>query len=175
VRFFDRWDCGYECDISVAYLPACDTLPVVCVHHNVESERLRRRASIEAIGARRAYLSYQAHLMESVERKWSPRVALNVVVSEADRAALTRIAPTSRFVVVPNGVDLDKFRSCATVGDGVAGFGSLDWFPNRDALEFFVPRSFLISARQSLKFPFGGSAPRQRSSNGRTGSDMASS
>lgn len=41
----------------VAYLPACDGVLVVCVHHNVEVEILRRRASIEATGARRVYPS----------------------------------------------------------------------------------------------------------------------
>jgi hypothetical protein len=75
------------------YLPACRDLPVVCVHHNVESDLLLRRAAIEKVAWRRAYLWYQARLTGQVERRWCPRVSVNVVVSEQDRALLKRLAP----------------------------------------------------------------------------------
>jgi glycosyltransferase involved in cell wall biosynthesis len=119
------------------YLPACDGIPTICVHHNVESDLLRRRAAIEPQRARRAYLNYQARLMERVERTWCERVAVNVAVSDVDRAALERIAPGSRVIVVPNGVDVDEFRPTDETGAGVAFVGGMNWFPNRDALGFF--------------------------------------
>jgi polysaccharide biosynthesis protein PslH len=121
----------------VRYLPLCDGLPTVCVHHNVESDLLRRRASIEAQPVRRAYLKYQAGLMEGVQRTWCGRVALNIAVSAPDRAVLQRIAPQSRVTVIPNGVDVDEFRPADVKGAGIAYVGGMNWFPNRDALEFF--------------------------------------
>lgn len=119
------------------YLPACDGLPVVCVHHNVESDLLRRRAAIERHAWRGAYLRYQADLTEQVERRWCPRLALNVVVSEQDGALLKQIAPQCRLAIVPNGVDVDEFQPDDAKGAGVAFVGGTRWFPNRDALEFF--------------------------------------
>src|SRR5207244_11838927 len=86
------------------YLPACGGIPVVCVHHDVTSMQLRRRADVERRAWRRAYLRHQAKLMEQSEREWCERVALNVVVSEHDRALLEHAAPAARFAVVPNGV-----------------------------------------------------------------------
>ena len=119
------------------YLDLCSGLNVACTHHAVESALLRSRASVEAQRWRGAYLRYQARLMEELERAWCGRVALNVAVSDADGAELTRLAPDSRVVVVPNGVDIDEFRPDETDGDGVAFIGGLHWFPNRDALDFY--------------------------------------
>ena len=120
------------------YLPACRGIPVVCVHHDVTSMQLGRRADVERAAWRRAYLRHQARLMERSEREWCERVAINVVVSEHDRTVLAQIAPAARFAVVPNGVDTEEFQPGIASGDGVAYIGGLTWFPNLDALEFFA-------------------------------------
>jgi glycosyltransferase involved in cell wall biosynthesis len=119
------------------YLELCANLNVACTHHAVESALLRSRAAVEAQPWRGAYLRYQARLMERVEREWCGRVALNVAVSEADGTELSRLAPASRVVVVPNGVDIEEFRPDGRDGSGVAFIGGLHWFPNRDALDFY--------------------------------------
>jgi len=122
------------------YLPACDGLPVICVHHDIESALLRRRAAVERRRWRGAYLRYQARLMSDVERRWCQRVALNVVMSEQDRTLLKRLAPASRIAVVPNGVDLEEFRPASfksAPASGVAYVGGTTPFPNLDALDFF--------------------------------------
>jgi glycosyltransferase involved in cell wall biosynthesis len=157
-----RFDIVHADSLSdlVRYLPICQGIPIVCVHHNVESELLRRRAGVEASRLRRAYLRYQARLLGQVERTWCPRIALNVAVSTADRDALSRIAPGSRVVVVPNGVDVDEFRPAAAKGAGVAFVGGASWFPNRDALEFFTDRilPFLRATKPDVSIRWIGSA-----------------
>jgi len=137
----NRYDLVHVDSLDLAaYLPACGNLPVVCVHHDVESALLRRRATVERDRWRRSYLRLQARLMEDVERRWCERVALNVAVSQYDRTVLQRIAPGSRVTVVPNGVDPDEFRCDGHDGAGVAYVGGTTPFPNRDALEFFCDR-----------------------------------
>lgn len=124
-------------DLS-GYLPACRGVPVVCVHHDIVSALLRRRASVEKSVAKRAYLQYQAALMEQEERRWCGRIALNVAVSDRDAAILRRFVPDARLTVVPNGVDVDEFSQPASeAGDGVAFAGGAVAFPNPDALRFF--------------------------------------
>jgi glycosyltransferase involved in cell wall biosynthesis len=120
------------------HLSACRDRPVICVHHDVTSMQLGRRAAIETAEWRRAYLRHQARLTEQCERQWCTRVALNVAVSAEDAAALTRIAPGARVAVVPNGVDVDEFRPDGGAGRGAAYVGGLHWFPNADALEYFA-------------------------------------
>ena len=124
-------------DLS-SYLPLLAGIPTVCVHHNVESALLRRRAATESSRARRAYLRFQAGLMEREERTWCPRVALNVAVSDADRREFERIAPGSRFTVVPNGVDVDAFTPGGRADRGIVFVGGMTWFPNKDALQYFA-------------------------------------
>lgn len=119
------------------YLPACDGLPIACVHHDVESALLQRRAVLERSRWRRAYLAYQGRLMDAVERYWCGRLALNVAMSERDAAELKRKAPGSRVAVVPNGVDLEEFQPDGTKDAGVAFVGGTSPFPNLDALHFF--------------------------------------
>jgi glycosyltransferase involved in cell wall biosynthesis len=120
------------------YFAACGDTPIVCVHHDVESALLDRRAAVERSGWRAAYLRYQARLTRRLERHWCGRVALNVAVSELDRILLKQLVPAARVAVVPNGVDTDEFRPVDTGGAGAAFIGGTGWFPNLDALEFFA-------------------------------------
>ncbi len=121
----------------VAYLPVLCELPVVCVHHNVESSLLRRRARSER-GLRRFYMSYQASLLKSEERRWCPRVVLNVTVSPEDRAHFRRLAPGAEYAVVPNAVDIEAFRPLPGKDEGIVCVGGTNWYPNRDALSYLV-------------------------------------
>lgn len=123
-------------DLS-GYLSACSALPVVCVHHDVESNLLKRRASIERRWWRAAYMRFQSRLMDKMERHWCARVALNVAVSEQDCVVLRQLAPNARTTAVPNGVDVEEFRPDGVIGSGVAYIGGTNTFPNLDALEFF--------------------------------------
>ncbi len=119
-----------------AYLPDIQHLPTVLVHHNIESALLRRRAKLEG-GWRRAYLSYQAKRVEDLERRWSPRAVLNVVVSPADEQRLKTLVHDVRTIVVPNGVDTQTFSPVLGGNDGIVFVGGLSWFPNADALKYF--------------------------------------
>jgi glycosyltransferase involved in cell wall biosynthesis len=136
-----RFDLVHVDSLDLAqYLPACSGLPIICVHHDVESNLLRRRAAIERKPWRAGYFWYQARLMEAVERCWCERIALNVVMSEQDGASLQRIAPASPIAVVPNGVDVEEFRPDGTTGAGIAYVGGTTPAPNLDALDFFCER-----------------------------------
>lgn len=119
------------------HLDLITDIPVVCVHHNVESMLLVRRALMESSWVRRRYLQMQAGLMRREEARWCPNVALNVVCSSDDQASLQLIAPKARITVVPNGADTDEYSPSATLGEGVIFVGGMTWFPNKDALEYF--------------------------------------
>jgi glycosyltransferase involved in cell wall biosynthesis len=132
-----RFDLVHVDSLDLAgYFPLLRDLPVICVHHNVESELLRRRA--EAMGGLSgAYVAVQARLTEKEEREWCPRMSLNVAVSSPDKDRFLRIAPRARFIVVPNGVDTRNFQPGALEEDGIVFVGSHSWHPNRDAMEYF--------------------------------------
>lgn len=131
-----RFDLVHMDSLDLAgYLPLLDGIPVACVHHNVESLLLRRRAGAERAAWRRWYVGLQAELVERKERRWSGELALNVTVSEVDRAMLARLVPGARFAVVPNGVDTNAFRPVRGRDDGVVCVGGIGMLANRDGLD----------------------------------------
>ena len=123
----------------VAYLPEALDCPVVVAHHNIESQLLERRGEREG-GVRGAYIKLQASLTRREEARWCPRVALNCVASEEDGALLEALAPGSRCLVVPNGVDTDAFRppTSGEPSSDIVFVGGDSWFPNRDGMDYFA-------------------------------------
>ncbi|HSJ25727.1 MAG TPA: glycosyltransferase family 4 protein [Longimicrobiales bacterium] len=133
-----RFDIVHVDSLDLArWLPLLAGLPVACGHHNVESALMHRRAQARENPVMRRYLAQQARRLEDTERRWAPRVALNVAVSAADRDALLRIAEGARCEVAPNGVDLDTFAPGPGRDDGIVFVGGTTWFPNLDALHHF--------------------------------------
>lgn len=145
----------------VRYFPTCAGVPIVCVHHDVESELLGRRAAICGSRWRGMYLRHQGNLMRKVEQAWCGRLALNVTVSDHDRSRLKAVAPDARVAVVPNGVDTCEFQPHGDGQGGVAFIGGTSWAPNLDALNFFCEQilpHLPVSARKSRSVRWIGSA-----------------
>jgi len=152
--------------VLARYGAAANGAPVVCVHHNVESVLLQRRADVVR-GWRRAYLSHQARLMEREERRGCGRWALNVMVSEADRARLRAIAPEASCAVIPNGVDTSYFAPTPGRDEGLVFVGEATWFPNRDALQYFCDAILPLVRAEGRRVPvrwIGRASARTRSS-----------
>jgi len=151
-------------DLAV-YLPLIGDLPIACVHHNVESALLERRAQVEG-GAAGFYYGFQARLMRREERRYTPHLALNVMVSPADREVLLEHAPGARADVVPNGVDVDEFRPEPPQSeDAVVHMGGTNWFPNVDALEHFCEDILPLLRAAGLASPIrwvGSARPEQQ-------------
>jgi glycosyltransferase involved in cell wall biosynthesis len=123
------------------YLEAVPGVPIVLTHHNVESHLLQRRASANRTPWGRAFFEREARKVVALERAVAPRAARNIVVSDLDGARLRDVATGAAVTTVANGVDVEFFRSSIPAGGDVGSMvfaGGMDWFPNRDAIEFFV-------------------------------------
>ena len=145
----------------VGYLPALSGQRISVAHHNVESRLLHHRGKAEK-GLRGFYLRLQARLTEGEERRWCPRVDLNIAVSDEDRESLEAIAPGSKVIVAPNGVDTQAFQPSDEVPENEIVFvGGYTWFPNRDGMEYFA-KEILPSIRKyhpSVPITWVGRAP----------------
>lgn len=134
-------------------LPRLSGFPVVCTHHNVESDLIRRRARATRSGPVAAYLRLQAAFTEGEERRWLSRVALNLAVSTEDEAGLRRLAPSARVATVPNGVDTEYFRPQGAGDTGAVFIGGTNWFPNADALVWFRQEILPALERDGISIP----------------------
>jgi glycosyltransferase involved in cell wall biosynthesis len=101
--------------------------------HNLPSEMARHNATIAPGRRQRLMLGLEERNARRLEH-WAARAYdLVVAVSHEDAAALPAGA-----VVVPNGVDTDRFRaSPVPAGHRVVFTGALHTLPNRDGLQWF--------------------------------------
>ncbi len=123
------------------WLPELPPAPVVCTHHNIESQLLRRRAAQMKPRILRAYVGHQANLVQRIEKALAPRCALNVMTSELDAKRLAALAPQATTLVVPNGVDtqyLAPSKTARVVPGRIVFLGPTYVFPNRDGVDYFL-------------------------------------
>jgi glycosyltransferase involved in cell wall biosynthesis len=113
---------------------------VVLNHHNVESHMMARRAEREDSRLRSFYLRVDARKLAGLERRVCPLVHCNLVVSPLDARRLVDIVGPVETAVVDNGVDVTYFRPRTEPGSGrgLVFVGGMSWYPNREAMEYFV-------------------------------------
>ncbi|MGE0406864.1 MAG: glycosyltransferase family 4 protein [Candidatus Korobacteraceae bacterium] len=108
-------------------------------HHNCESAMLWRRAKVNRNPISIAFLRSQAGKLERLEREVCHRFNVNLTVSSEDSVLLQKINPQAHFHVVENGTDTDYFQplGLAEEPNSLVFAGSLDWYPNQSALQYF--------------------------------------
>ena len=110
----------------------------VLATHNIESQIWERRAENAGGVLARIFFRMQARKMAAFERNNLPRMSVVTAVSPEDARQTADWAQRSG-TLVENGVDLEQFRPAGS-GESceLLFLGSLDWFPNRDAVEYMV-------------------------------------
>ena len=123
------------------YRSVVPAIPAVLNFHDIDSTKFYRRAEAESNPLLRMYWRNQAKKFLELERIECPKMALNLVVSEAERQVLARSVSENKIVLVPNGSDTDYFQPRHDPGGHTLLFcGTMDLFPNQDAMEYFCAR-----------------------------------
>jgi glycosyltransferase involved in cell wall biosynthesis len=132
-------------------------------HHNVESQILHRRAQNEASWLKRLYFNQESRRVRAYEARVAYTFARHIACSELDCERLRTIAPQISAVAIPNGVDVEYFRPSApaTTIKSLIFVGSLNWYPNVDAVLFLLREVWpLLQARvPGVSLDIVGSAP----------------
>lgn len=141
-------------------------IPVVLNHHNVESHMMRRRYEKETNFPKKIYFHREAFKLGRYEREVCGKCAVNLVVSELDGIRLKESAADVRVSVIPNGVDVEYFRSNenkSTRREGLIFAGAMDWYPNREAVRFFLKDIWpkLLAEKPDRRATFIGRNPPQ--------------
>ena len=141
-------------------------LPALLTAHNVDSHIWHRLCQQTNNPARKFLFWTQKYLFERYERRTLPKFDAIACTSETDRAVLQSIAPNAAVEVIPNGVDLELYQPNHALEDEAALVftGSMDWYPNEDAVIYFADEIFpLIKARRAdAKFYIVGQHPTNR-------------
>jgi glycosyltransferase involved in cell wall biosynthesis len=138
--------------------------PATLGHHNVESHMLLRRAGNEPNTLKRLYYWQEGRRVQRYEARTAGQFAAHITCSELDCERLRAIAPAAHAVSIPNGVDVDYFRSTGAPGSGPPSLifvGSLNWYPNVDAVLFLLKEVWpgIKAVVPDLRLDIVGSAP----------------
>jgi glycosyltransferase involved in cell wall biosynthesis len=124
-------------------LPQDLSVPVIVDFHNVDYLIMERYLQFERNPFKRLYAWLESRKLRSWERRACQLAASAFACSAHDRALLEALAPNLPMFVVPNVVDVDEYTPKAGEDSGKILFqGGMDWYPNRDAVEFFVNQIF---------------------------------
>ncbi len=117
--------------------------------HNVEYVIADRASRRDPSLFRRLLLMREKTLIKALERDVCRKVDEVWVVSEEDRTILLEEFGVDA-IVVPNGVDLEFFEYRPYTGEekGIVFIGSMDWFPNEDAVLYFVKEIWPLVSRR---------------------------
>jgi polysaccharide biosynthesis protein PslH len=137
--------------------------PASLGHHNIESHMLSRRGANERNLAKRMYFLLEGERVRRYESRVAGNFELNTTCSELDSARLRAVAPLTRPISVPNGVDTEYFRPTPSDSrvPSIIFVGSLNWYPNVDAVLFLLREVWpkVKEKRADLRFDIVGSAP----------------
>jgi len=139
--------------------------PASLGHHNIESHMLSRRGENEHNLVKRMYYKLEGERVRRYESRMASDFELHITCSELDSERLRTVAPLAHVVAVPNGVDAEYFRPnySYSKGPSLIFVGSLNWYPNVDAVLFLLREVWPIAKRRhpDLRCEIVGSAPPQ--------------
>lgn len=129
--------------------------PFIVDAHNVEHLHLKRYLQFERNPMRWIYGRLEMAKLREWERRTAARSALILACSETDAEAFRRMSPNSRVAVAPNIVDVREYDPTPGGDPGVLLFmGGMDWFPNRQAVEWFTSRVLPELRRRGCRVRF---------------------
>jgi glycosyltransferase involved in cell wall biosynthesis len=141
MRAESQYDLVHFDTIALArYRPLFDDITATLGHHNIESEMLARRAENEENRVKRWYFRREGRRLRQFEQRTAAQFASHITCSELDSERLRALVPAAHTHVVPNGVDCDYFQpqGLATRPDSLIFVGTMNWYPNVDAVLFLL-------------------------------------
>jgi glycosyltransferase involved in cell wall biosynthesis len=152
------WDEAYNLENLVERLP----VPVLLNSHDIMQIIWGRYLALEKNPLKRLYARLEHRKLCRWESRAHLRVSKVLAVSAHDAALLRALCPGLDVTVVPNTVDTDSYQPLTTDdGASILFVGGMDWFPNRDAAEFFVSDilPLIRKAAPGARFVVAGRAP----------------
>lgn len=119
--------------------PAAFPVPFILDNQNLEHIVLERYLAHDPNPARRLYAWLEARKLRIWEQRAWSWASLVTACSEHDKRLMNQLSPDLSVAVLPNVIDVDSYSpSLDDDGRTVLYAGGMDWYPNRDAVEFFV-------------------------------------
>lgn len=120
-------------------VPRSMSVPLIVDFHNTEYVILDRYIRCERNPIKRLYARNESRKLKMWETDSCRRAAVAIACSEHDRELLQAMGRDTPVFVVPNVIDPSEYRQTGVEENHTILFqGGMDWYPNRDAVEFFT-------------------------------------
>lgn len=120
-------------------LPRSSSVPVLLDTLHIAYMLLARYVTHERNLLKRVYAWIEYRKMRRWEVGVCSRLAGLMACSKLEREAFEELCPHVPVTMVPNVVDVDSYTPVSDRGGAtVLYIGGMDWYPNLDAVEFFV-------------------------------------
>lgn len=133
---------GYQIPVEVQ---------TVIDQHNIEYELVERIYKHEKALLRKWYSWRESRLLKRGEIERCRKADVVLVTSGRERDVLSHFLPEQHMEVIPNGVDTTTFiprDSVQEISHQILFTGSMDYFPNIDAVLFFARKCWPIVREQ---------------------------
>lgn len=137
----DSYDLVHFDTVGLApYRDLCGSKAATLTHHNIESHMMLRRSENATNAVARAYFRHESLRLRAAEKATATAFGAHITCSELDSIRLREIVPDVNAVTVPNGVDCEFFTAAGAEirADSLAFVGTMNWYPNVDAMQFFL-------------------------------------
>ena len=129
------------CDeiFMAANIPVRPAVPIILNKMGISAVLFERFLATEKNLVKKVYAKMELRKTCRWETLVSTRSALIMACSEQDRSEMAHMTPGVKIDVVPNVIDLKEYEPAPHVNTrNVVFVGYLSWYPNQDAVEFFV-------------------------------------
>ncbi|MBI4649947.1 glycosyltransferase [Candidatus Desantisbacteria bacterium] len=135
----------------------------ILLEHNIESEIIRRYMENERFFLKKMYIYYELWRMKRYEAKIWNSAKYSFVTSKVDLDILKTRVQGAKADFLDNGVDTEYFTPGIDEkeDDCILYFGRMNWYPNSEAVYFFLTEIFPIikAVKKDIKFFIIGKDP----------------
>ncbi len=98
----------------------------------------------------KSFLYLEAQKIKRLERDIFRLVDLGIVVSELDKNALQDLCPEGKFLVVENGVELERFTPSnePEIQNKLLWLGGFGHFPNKQGIRYFLDKIYPLVKKE---------------------------
>ncbi len=151
ISSLSRFDLALFESVLVAGYQLPEGTKTIIDQHNIEYELLERTYKHEKAPIRKWYNWRESRLLKQgeIERCWQADTVL--VTSEREHNILRNLLSEKQIEVIPNGVDIDTFvqhNASQEVSHQMIFTGTMDYFPNIDAVLFFARKCWPLIQQQ---------------------------
>src|SRR5260370_6883359 len=149
----------------LANIPPQISIPIFLNKHDITHEIMGRFLDYEKNPLKRLYGRSEYAKVRQLEIDACTNSDAVLACSERDGKEIRKLCPTARTYLLPNVVDVWSYQpTYEDDGRTVLYVGAMDWFPNRDAVDYFAEEILPRLRRKvpQLHFTVAGRNPSQK-------------